>query len=65
LLLQDIEFSIKGRFDAVLDTIGGPETERIGVCLLKKGGHYMTLQVIHYKTVTDIGCILADLFAPA
>ncbi|XP_078151545.1 groES-like zinc-binding alcohol dehydrogenase family protein [Carex rostrata] len=41
---EDIELAIKGRFDAVLDTIGGPETERIGVNLLKKGGYYMTLQ---------------------
>ena len=43
--LQDIEKTIKGDFDAVLDTIGRPETERLGVNLLKRGGHYMTLQV--------------------
>lgn len=42
---QDIELAIKGKFDAVLDTIGGPETERIGISFLKRGGHYMTLQV--------------------
>ncbi|KAK6134653.1 hypothetical protein DH2020_031578 [Rehmannia glutinosa] len=41
---EDYEVSIKGYFDAVLDTIGVPETERIGVNLLKRGGHYMTLQ---------------------
>ncbi|KAL7129495.1 hypothetical protein ABFS83_13G070300 [Erythranthe nasuta] len=41
---EDCEVSIKGYFDAVLDTIGVPETERIGVNLLKRGGHYMTLQ---------------------
>ncbi|MQM03803.1 hypothetical protein Taro_036586 [Colocasia esculenta] len=41
---EDIERSIKGDFDAVLDTIGRPETERIGTNLLKRGGHYMTLQ---------------------
>ncbi|XAR68304.1 2-alkenal reductase [Bertholletia excelsa] len=41
---QDVESAIKGQFDAVLDTIGVPETERIGVNLLKRGGHYMTLQ---------------------
>ncbi|XP_058100630.1 uncharacterized protein LOC131245300 [Magnolia sinica] len=41
---EDIELAIKGQFDAVLDTIGGPETERIGINLLKRGGHYMTLQ---------------------
>lgn len=41
---EDIEFVIKGKFDAVLDTIGGPETERISVNFLKRGGHYMTLQ---------------------
>ncbi|XP_030461067.1 uncharacterized protein LOC115681298 isoform X1 [Syzygium oleosum] len=41
---KDIELAIKGKFDAVLDTIGGPETERIGINFLKRGGHYMTLQ---------------------
>lgn len=41
---EDIEVAIKGKFDSVLDTIGGPETERIGVNFLKRGGHYMTLQ---------------------
>lgn len=42
---QDYERSIKGYFDAVLDTVGAPETENMGINLLKKGGHYMTLQV--------------------
>ncbi|CAA0816011.1 GroES-like zinc-binding alcohol dehydrogenase family protein [Striga hermonthica] len=41
---ENYEVSLKGYFDAVLDTIGVPETERIGVNVLKKGGHYMTLQ---------------------
>ncbi|KAE8681093.1 RNA exonuclease 4-like [Hibiscus syriacus] len=41
---EDIESVIKGKFDAVLDTIGVPETERIGTNLLNRGGHYMTLQ---------------------
>ncbi|KAL0406765.1 UNVERIFIED_CONTAM: Reticulon-4-interacting protein 1, mitochondrial [Sesamum latifolium] len=41
---EDYEASIKGYFDAVLDTIGVPETERMGINLLKRGGHYMTLQ---------------------
>ncbi|KAK1325045.1 hypothetical protein QJS10_CPA01g02072 [Acorus calamus] len=40
----DIELAIKGHFDAVLDTIGKPETERIGTNLLQRGGYYMTLQ---------------------
>jgi hypothetical protein len=43
--LQDLELAIKGKFDAVLDTIGVPETERLGINFLKRGGHYMTLQV--------------------
>ncbi|KAF4378912.1 hypothetical protein F8388_021999 [Cannabis sativa] len=42
--LTDPESVIKGKFDAVLDTIGVPETERIGVNFLKRGGYYMTLQ---------------------
>ncbi|KAF8409171.1 hypothetical protein HHK36_005245 [Tetracentron sinense] len=41
---EDPELAIKGEFDAVLDTIGAPETERLGINLLKRGGHYMTLQ---------------------
>lgn len=40
---KDIELAIKGKFDAVLDTIGAPETERLGLNFLKRGGHYMTL----------------------
>ncbi|KAB2095732.1 hypothetical protein ES319_A01G059700v1 [Gossypium barbadense] len=41
---EDIESVIKEKFDAVLDTIGVPDTERIGINLLNRGGHYMTLQ---------------------
>ncbi|WVZ00323.1 hypothetical protein V8G54_026392 [Vigna mungo] len=40
----DAELAVKGKFDAVLDTIGVSETERIGINFLKRGGHYMTLQ---------------------
>ncbi|KAJ1423154.1 hypothetical protein SESBI_12596 [Sesbania bispinosa] len=40
----DVELAIKGKFDAVLDTIGVLETERMGISFLKRGGHYMTLQ---------------------
>ena len=45
--VQDIEMVVKGKFDAVLDTIGRPETERIGINFLRKGGNYMTLQVYY------------------
>ncbi|RLM94241.1 reticulon-4-interacting protein 1 [Panicum miliaceum] len=41
---EDTEAAVKGKFDAVLDTIGIPETERIGINVLRRGGHYMTLQ---------------------
>ncbi|GAB2284452.1 hypothetical protein Dimus_018903 [Dionaea muscipula] len=41
---EDFELAIKGQFDAVLDTIGVHDTERIGLNVLKRGGHYMTLQ---------------------
>lgn len=41
---QDMETVLNGQFDAVLDTIGMPGTERAGIGLLKRGGHYMTLQ---------------------
>lgn len=52
LVQQDVELAIKGKFDAVLDTIGVPETERIGINFLKRGGHYMTLQV-RYKSLSS------------
>ena len=42
---QDWEKTIQGQYDAVLDTIGVPDTERIGINILKRGGSYMTLQV--------------------
>ncbi|KAM3332527.1 hypothetical protein ACQJBY_027981 [Aegilops geniculata] len=41
---EDTESTVTGKFDAVLDTIGVAETERIGINLLRRGGHYMTLQ---------------------
>ncbi|NP_001267731.1 reticulon-4-interacting protein 1, mitochondrial-like [Setaria italica] len=41
---EETEAAVKGKFDAVLDTIGVPETERIGINVLRRGGHYMTLQ---------------------
>ncbi|VAH79774.1 unnamed protein product [Triticum turgidum subsp. durum] len=41
---EDAESTVTGKFDAVLDTIGVAETERIGINLLRRGGHYMTLQ---------------------
>ncbi|KAL7168654.1 hypothetical protein ACSBR2_038987 [Camellia fascicularis] len=41
---QDIESTLKGQFDVVFDAIGVLETERIGINLLRKGGHYITLQ---------------------
>ncbi|KAL5565325.1 hypothetical protein UlMin_028489 [Ulmus minor] len=41
---EDVELAIKGKFDAVLDTIGFPEIERMGINFLNRGGYYMTLQ---------------------
>ncbi|KAH9310038.1 hypothetical protein KI387_037949 [Taxus chinensis] len=41
---EDLGAELKGKFDAVLDTIGVPETEALGIGLLKRDGHYMTLQ---------------------
>ncbi|KAJ7948701.1 Reticulon-4-interacting 1, mitochondrial [Quillaja saponaria] len=43
-IAEDVELAIKGKFDAVLDTIGVPEMERTSINFLKRGGHYMTLQ---------------------
>ncbi|KAL5220028.1 hypothetical protein ABZP36_024741 [Zizania latifolia] len=41
---EDTESVVKEKFDAVLDTIGVHETERIGINVLRRCGHYMTLQ---------------------
>ncbi|KAL7200193.1 hypothetical protein ACSBR1_032170 [Camellia fascicularis] len=41
---HDIESTLKGKFDAVLDTIGVLETERTSINFFRRGGHYMTLQ---------------------
>ncbi|CAM6108383.1 unnamed protein product [Calypogeia fissa] len=41
---ENITEQFKSRFDVVLDTIGMQETEALGINLLKRGGHYLTLQ---------------------
>ncbi|KAI3774966.1 hypothetical protein L1987_49532 [Smallanthus sonchifolius] len=41
---EDLEVTLKGQYNAVLDTIGIQQTEQMGINLLKRGGHYMTLQ---------------------
>ncbi|CAH1425693.1 unnamed protein product [Lactuca virosa] len=41
---EDLEVRLKGKYNAVLDTIGIQQTEQLGINLLKRGGHYMTLQ---------------------
>ena len=56
---QDIEVAVKGKFDAVLDTIGRPETERIGINFLRKGGNYMTLQVYNSSFVSALRATFA------
>jgi NADPH:quinone reductase-like Zn-dependent oxidoreductase len=53
--------TIGGHYDAVLDTIGMQDTEAFGINSLRRGGHYMTLQVYEnqpfncWKNVVDIG----------
>ncbi|KAK9078225.1 hypothetical protein SSX86_002282 [Deinandra increscens subsp. villosa] len=41
---EDLQVTLKGQYNAVLDTIGIQQTEQMGISLLKRGGHYMTLQ---------------------
>ncbi|KAI3525192.1 hypothetical protein L2E82_02375 [Cichorium intybus] len=41
---EDLEVTLKGKYNAVLDTIGIQQTEQLGINQLKRGGHYMTLQ---------------------
>ncbi|KAH7528278.1 hypothetical protein FEM48_Zijuj05G0055500 [Ziziphus jujuba var. spinosa] len=43
-VLEDIKLAIKGRFDVVIDTIGAPKTEKIGINVLDKGGRYTKLE---------------------
>ncbi|XP_030537838.2 reticulon-4-interacting protein 1, mitochondrial-like [Rhodamnia argentea] len=63
-IAENIKLAIKGEFDAVLDTIGGLKTERIGINFLKRGGHYVTLQADARSTVFDILMVpgVSDLF---
>ncbi|CAL9749436.1 unnamed protein product [Musa acuminata subsp. burmannicoides] len=55
---EDIEVAIKGQFDAVLDAVGVPETERTGINLLKKGGHYMMLQAKTASLADKYGLVI-------
>ncbi|XP_043690054.1 reticulon-4-interacting protein 1, mitochondrial [Telopea speciosissima] len=55
---EDFEVAIKGQFDAVLDTIGKPVTERVGINFLKRGGHYMTLQGEAASMADSYGLVL-------
>ncbi|KAL7163121.1 hypothetical protein ACSBR2_039256 [Camellia fascicularis] len=58
---QDIESALKGQFDAVLNTTGALETERTGINLLRRGGHYMTLQIwAGYKAPPYCFCYFAE-----
>jgi len=62
---QDVESTLKGqKFDAVFDTIGGEDTERIGVDLVKKGGNYMTV-LGHLLSQTDKYGLLLGLSSGA
>ncbi|CAM8900889.1 unnamed protein product [Rhodiola kirilowii] len=62
---EDIETLIKGKFDAVLDTIGGPDTETLGTNFLFKGGRYMTLQGESASYADSYGLILGLPLATA
>ncbi|EFJ13796.1 hypothetical protein SELMODRAFT_121667 [Selaginella moellendorffii] len=53
------------RFDAVLDTIGVETTEALGVNVLKRGGHYMTLQGEAVKLADKYGLIVGGGIATA
>ncbi|CAM8946983.1 unnamed protein product [Rhodiola kirilowii] len=55
---EDIETLIKGKFDAVLDVIGGPDIETLGTNFLFKGGCYMTLQGESASYADSYGLIL-------
>eukprot|EP00249_Psilotum_nudum_P015017 c25121_g1_i1 orf=220-1299(+) len=63
--LENLKEHLKGKFDAVLDTIGLQETEALGIGLLKKGGHYMTLQGQAVKLTDEYGLIIGGAAAIA
>lgn len=62
---EGLRAKLEGRFDAVLDTIGLPETELLGVDLLKRGGNYMTLQGEAVSLADKYGLVVGGAAATA
>lgn len=62
---ENLKDQLKGRFDAILDTIGVQETEALGVRILKKGGHYTTLQGEAVNYADKFGLIAGGAAAAA
>lgn len=62
---MNLKDQLKGRFDAILDTIGVQETEALGVRILKKGGHYTTLQGEAVNYADKFGLIAGGAAAAA
>lgn len=62
---ENLEDKLAGRFDAVLDTIGLQETEALGISLLRKGGHYMTLQGETVNYSDKLGLVAGSAAATA
>lgn len=57
MLERDTSSTSSSKFDAVLDTIGSPETEALGIELLRSGGDYMTLQGEVVSLVDQYGLV--------
>ncbi|KAJ7565465.1 hypothetical protein O6H91_02G062200 [Diphasiastrum complanatum] len=62
---ENIQGQFKGQFDAVLDTIGVEETEAAGVNVLKRGGHYLTLQGEAVSLADKYGLLAGGALAAA
>ena len=62
---EDLRTKLERRFHDVLDTIGLPETEILGVDILKRGGNYMTLQVEVLSLADTYGLVVGGVATSA
>lgn len=54
---QEVKQAAEGQYDVVLDALGKPETEQLGIELLRKGGHYVTLHGETARLTDELGIL--------
>jgi NADPH:quinone reductase-like Zn-dependent oxidoreductase len=63
--VQEVKQAAQGKFDVVLDALGKPETEQLGIELLKKGGQYVTLHGETARLTDELGIVAGGAAAVA